>query len=163
MTSTIEARLLEIEQRLAVVENQLRSGAEPKSEANNTAASPEEKIKVEVFNKRFDPSNPDLSSYEDHIWFDCKYLLASESKATRAVKGTLEFADIFGEVQFRIQCTLNEALIPNKPYFQKGIGFAYNQFMQDHLWMLATDLKDMKVRFRVRNIIFSDGTSESVV
>tara|TARA_R110000796_G_scaffold226185_1_gene342682 strand:+ start:1772 stop:1879 length:108 start_codon:yes stop_codon:yes gene_type:complete len=34
--------------------------------------------------------------------------------------------------------------------------------MEEHQWMLGTDLKDMKVSFKVLNVIFSDGTSEAL-
>lgn len=118
-------------------------------------------VSVRVVNKRFDPSNSDLGTYEDHIWFDCTYTLAAESVPTRAVKGTLEFADLFGEVRFRLNTTLNEPLMPTMPLNQPGIGFTYNQFIAEHQWMLVTKLDDMKCNFRVFEALFSDGTSRT--
>lgn len=83
------------------------------------------------------------------------------NKPTRAVKGLLEFTDLFGEVKFRIGLTLNERLEPGRPFTQRGIGFEYNQFMAEHQWMRGTDKADMKVLFRVTNILYADGTAET--
>jgi hypothetical protein len=160
--SNLEARLADIERRLAALE--ARDRVEPRPVGSQSPEQPPRKeplVKLSVSNKRFDPANPALDSYEDHIWFDCIYILSKKSKPTRAIKGVLEFADLFGEVQLRLNTTLNQPLSPGKTVTQPGTGFAYNQFMSEHQWMLATSLADMKCSFKVLNVIYSDGTSES--
>lgn len=154
----IEHRLEDLERRIS----RLESGDSTQNKSAVTpTSSTEELISVEVKNKRYDPENSALGKFEDHIWFDCHYTLSVTSKPTRAVKGLLEFSDLFGEVNFRINITLNDPLEPGKRIIQEGIGFNYNQFIEEHQWILGTDLKDMKVSFKVLHAIFSDGTSEA--
>lgn len=163
---SIEERLVDIEQRLALLEagsKVVAPAATEQSEVPRVGMTAGQLIRLVVSNKRYAPSNPSLGTYEDHIWFDCSYTLSTDSKPTRAVKGLLEFADLFGDVQFRLNATLNEPLSPGRTLDQPGIGFAYNQFMGEHQWMMVTALTDMKVSFRPMSILFSDGKSESFI
>lgn len=159
----LEKRLTELERRVALLETQHASAApaDLPQELPPPPALPGP-LKVAVSNKRFDPANPGLGTYDDHIWFDCVYTLAPHVKATRAIKGTLEFADLFGEVRFRLQSTLNTSLSPGASTREDGIGFSYNQFMTEHQWMLATALKDMRCTFNVQSLLYVDGTSEQL-
>jgi len=110
----------------------------------------------DISNKRFEKYK-----YDENIWFDITWNTSSLKKPTRAVKGVLIFADIFGETKFQIKKTINDPLSPNMPLTETGIGFEYNQFKDSHKWMRSTDLKDMTFKFDVLNIIYTDGTSES--
>ncbi len=157
MTDT-EQRLAELERRVAILEamNQPAGGKAIAPKAPTTGL-----ITVDVRNKQYAPENTALGKYEEHIWFDCYYTLSLDSKPTRAVKGRLEFCDLFGEVKFALNTTLNAPLYPGKVTSHEGIGFTYNQFMNEHQWMLVTELKDMTINFKVLNVIFSDGSSEA--
>lgn len=158
--SSVEERLAQLELRVAQLEGHRQVPDSPSPEPN--ASAPLGRlVSVTITNKRYDPANSDLGTYEDHIWFDCAYTLAAESVPTRAVKGTLEFADLFGEIRFRLNTTLNEPLMPKVPLRQPGIGFTYNQFIAEHQWMLVTKLDDMKCSFRVFEALYSDGTSRA--
>ncbi|QRF63231.1 hypothetical protein [Variovorax paradoxus] len=156
----LERRLADIEARLAALEARDPSKPELFSVVNDMPEKSGDLVRVKVENKRFDPANPSLNSYEDHLWFDCVYTLSSASKPTRAVKGVLEFLDLFGEVHFRLNLTLNVPLKPGVPLAQPGTGFAYNQFMTEHQWMLATELSNMSLAFRTLSIIYTDGTTQ---
>ena len=153
--SNIEERLADVERRLALLEARNPIPVAPSSPSTPTPAG-DQIVALSVSNKRFDAGD-----YEEHIWFDCTYTLSNTAKPTRAVKGLLEFADLFGDVRFRIQATVNDPLTPGKPLTLPGIGFTYNQFMTEHQWMLATSLADMRCSFKVLNIIYADGTSEA--
>jgi hypothetical protein len=109
-----------------------------------------------ISNKRFEKY-----TYEENIWFDITWDTSELKKPTRAIKGILIFADIFGESKFQIKKTINKPLSPNQPMKETGIGFEFNQFKDSHKWMLSNDLKDMTFKFDVQNIIYTDGTSES--
>ena len=153
--SSIEQRLADVERRLA----QLEASNNPPSLSNpqqTNAITGDPLVALTVSNKRFD-----ASEYEEHIWFDCIYTLSRAVKPTRAVKGLLEFADLFGDVKFRIQATVNEPLIPGRPLAQLGIGFTYNQFMSEHQWMLGTNISDMCCSFKLMNALYADGTAET--
>jgi len=156
----LKKRLAQLEERVG----RLEAGAPESKKADVTDSpgktDPTSLIRVIVINKRHQPPNIDLGQYQDHIWFDCSYHPEGIARITRAVKGVLEFADLFGEVKFRIGLTLNEPLSPDQVFTQKGIGFEYNQFMSDHQWMLGTNIDDMKITFRVNKILYVDGTEE---
>jgi hypothetical protein len=157
--SDVEQRLADLERRMSALEGLGRQGI---SQPGTVAAS-HKLLAVEIRNKRADPQDTSHGKYEDHILFDCYYTLSSASKRTRAVKGVLEFADLFGEVIFRLNATLNFALEPGKTVAQEGVGFTFNEFLPEHQWMLATDIKDMVVNIRVLSAIYADGTSENFI
>lgn len=156
---SLEKRLIEVERRLALLE--ILAGNAQSSSPLGSSSRESTKIRLvelSVSNKRYDRGD-----YEEHIWFDCMYTLAKDSKATRAVKGVIEFSDLFGDVGFRIQATINDPMSPDKPLASPGIGFTFNQFMPEHQWMLATDLSNMNFKFSVSHVIYSDGTSEEFI
>ena len=153
----IEQRFTDLENRIAALETLNRE----QKPIPVIPANVQKLIEIEIKNKRYDPKNVALHKFEDHIWFDCYYTLSESSKSTRAVKGLLEFADLFGEVKFMLNTTINIALEAGKTTFQPSVGFNYNQFLAAHQWMLGTDLKDMTIQYKVLNVIYSDGLSES--
>ncbi len=106
-------------------------------------------------NKRFD-----RQGYEDFIWFDISWDTTKLPKSTRAVKGVLHIVDVFGEPKLSINTTIDTPLEPGKPYTEKGTGFEYNQFKQEHDWVLGTKEKDMNIVFVPTAIIYTDGTKE---
>ncbi|MEA9885240.1 hypothetical protein VDG05_12950 [Xanthomonas campestris pv. raphani] len=154
--SDLEEKIAQIERRLALLEAgnglpQLGQLIEPSPQE----ASKARLVSLSVSNKRYDHGD-----YEDHIWFDCLYTLSQDSQPTRAVKGAIEFTDLFGDVKFVLKVTINDPITPGKPLAKPGIGFVFNQFVPEHQWMLATNLKDMQARFTVSNAIYIDGTSK---
>lgn len=157
--NSLEDRVAEIERRLALLERD--RGIQPPAIAAepNLHGSPKDPlVAISVSKKRFEHGD-----YEEHIWFDCVYILSQNSKPTRAVKGALEFCDLFGDVKFRLQVTINDPMTPGRPLANPGIGFTFNQFIPEHQWMLATDLSNMKCNFVASNAIYIDGTSEAFV
>lgn len=152
----IEERFADIERRLALLEERSVNEISKLSVSSQPPESLKNKlITLHVSNKRYVHGD-----YENHIWFDCIYTLSETSKSTRAVKGAIEFSDLFGDVKFRIQVTINDPLQPGKLLSNPGIGFTYNQFMPEHQWMLVTELNDMQCNFVVQNVLYGDGTSE---
>ncbi len=159
--SSVEDRIAQLERRVALLEGQSTHPELSSNEVRPIGAPKVDPVSVHISNKRYAPSNPSLDTYEDYIWFDSSYTLAADSIPTRAVKGLIEFADLFGEVKFRLQITLNETLTPKVPLKQEGIGFTFNQFMPDHQWMLGTKLDDMKCTFKVTEVLYVDGSNQS--
>ncbi|MET4568492.1 hypothetical protein [Rhodanobacter soli] len=154
---TLEERIAEIERRLSLLEASYGlQGSGSAASALPPELPKKSLVALSVSNKRYDHGD-----YEDHIWFDCTYTLSAASKPTRAVKGAIQFSDLFGDVKFRLLVTVNDALSPDKPLVNPGIGFTFNQFMGEHQWMQATNLTDMKCSFAVSNVLYSDGTSEA--
>ena len=99
---------------------------------------------------------------EDAIWFDVAWDTSRLKRKTRAVKGVLVFGDIFGDTKLRLRWTINEPLVPNVTFVEKGVGFGFNQFNSSHKWVRNTDLKDMKFSFEVDEIIYQDESPRTV-
>ena len=108
-----------------------------------------------ITNKRYEKYK-----YDDNIWFDITWNTDNLKKKTRAVKGVLIFADLFGEPKFMINKTINDPLTPHEAQTEDGVGFEYNQFKDSHKWMRSADLKDMTFKFKVKSIIYADGSKE---
>ncbi|MDY0223168.1 MAG: DUF2939 domain-containing protein [Desulfobacterium sp.] len=113
-------------------------------------------------NKRFQKSDFTNGIMEDAIWFDVVWDTSRLKRKTRAVKGVLVFGDIFGDTKLRLRWTINEPLVPNVIFVEKGVGFGFNQFTSSHKWVRSTDLKDMKFSFDVDEIIYQDESSRTV-
>lgn len=157
----IKQKLAELERRLELLERERASvreatGRKSTSAENRTSSL----IRAEVSEKRFAPANSNLGEFEDHIWFTVTYSPDALEKPTRAVKGVLNFTDLFGESKFRINITVNEKLEPGRVLVQEGIGFTYNQFLPEHQWLLGSNEEDVLTEFIVTHVLYVDGTSE---
>ncbi len=100
------------------------------------------------------------TDYREQIIFDIKLRAVGIEKATRAVKGTLQFTDLFGETQYSAGWTVDEPVSPGETYIHRGAVIEYNQFLDSHNWLVTTDLKDMGARFKVSSIIYQGGTRQ---
>lgn len=163
----LEERVLALEKQGSRIRGDDTERVSPGVEAPAPTVSPppphsSSPIRVQITSKRYDPAAPDAGAYTDHICWDVNYYPDGLEKPARAVKGVMEFEDLFGEVRFAIGVTVNERLSPGTPTRQVGIGFQYNQFREDHLWMLSTSMDDMCPHFRVQSILYEDGTRETV-
>lgn len=95
--------------------------------------------------------------YRDYVLFDLELNPIGIKKPTRSVKGFLIFCDLFGEELYRIRYTINNPLKPGVTLVERGIGFEYNKFMDKHVWVKDTDIKDMVIKFQVQSILYEDG------
>ncbi|SFV54441.1 hypothetical protein MNB_SM-4-1698 [hydrothermal vent metagenome] len=152
---------IQAEQRISSLEKLLIKDSPKKSKLKSTKVS-SDIVEIIVTNKRFQDKDTSRGIYQQAIWWDAEYKAENLKKPARAIKGVIEFADLFGEVHFRLRSTINEPISINKSVKEEGTGFKYNQFMSNHAWMRTTDLKDMKVTFKVRSIIYEDGTTENI-
>ncbi len=167
---TVDQRLDKLEAQVAILKRPNPRAAKPdqRQPARRPDAEPAEPvtpltlIPVRLTNKRFQAQDWQNGVYEDALWFDVEYKpTRAMGKSTRAVKGALEFADLFGEVKFRLHVTINKSMRPGRPLATTGVGFEYNQFRDSHEWMRGTSFDDMKIAFRVESIIYQDGTTQN--
>lgn len=164
----MQTTLVSHEKRLARMEDSLRpllgqagagrSGDRPEGKAAEDLVEP--LIGVTVTNKRFQASDVRAGRFQDFIWFDATYVSRFE-KMTRSIKGTLQFCDLFGDPQFQIRVTIDDPIAPDKEVTTTGVGFEYNQFMDQHNWMRTTALADMTFQFKLDAVLFADGTREN--
>lgn len=158
----VERRLRELELRVGTIEGFFPAVTPDLAKSSSGGSTPGELLGVHVSNKVLRRNNPNAGQFQDTVWFDCLFTLSVSSKPTRAIKGTYEFCDIFGDPKFLIEYTLNDQLLPGKPFRVQGIGFECNEFMPDHQWVMNTDLSHMTVRFRVQQVMYTDGSSEQI-
>lgn len=156
LAQNAEERLDQIERRLERIETMLLGANKEPSSTSSASGSQSEIIKIAVTNKRFDDG-----VYEDSIWWDAQYTATGLTKAARAVKGTLIFADLFKEPRFRVGVTVDDPIQPNGTVVTNGIGIDYNQFIDSHKWLRSTSLSDMTIWFEVESVLYQDGTSET--
>jgi hypothetical protein len=120
------------------------------------AASPSlasEIVTVNLKRKWFDDSD-----FQKFVFFDIEFVGKGLDKPTRAIKGTLNINDLFGEKKLGIGWTIDQPMQPGGVVAEKGTGFEYNQFKSDHQWVNANKLSDMGATFVVKSILYTDGT-----
>ena len=127
------------------------SAPEP-ADSSSTGNFADEIVQTTLTSKRFAKQ-----SYQDFIFFDLEHRATGLDQPARAVKGVLELQDLFGDTQFRVTWSIDEPLTPNGIVIERGVGFKYNQFMDDHSWVRQTDLPNMRAKFVVRSILYLDG------
>lgn len=127
-------------------------------DANKTKKFDESNIANEIISVTLLEKKYSEQDYQDGMFFDIDFQATGLDKPARAIKGVLNFEDLFEEVKLRVQWTINEPITPGGKNLSRGVGFEYNQFTSSHRWIRATDLKDMKASFTVLSIIYQDGT-----
>jgi hypothetical protein len=110
-------------------------------------------VTIHLLNKKFTEQN-----YQKFIFFDIEFTAAGLEKPARAIKGRLNLNDLFGETKMRLGWTIEKEMQPGATIAERGSGFKYNQFMNEHQWVLATDLTNMTATFTVQSILFKDGS-----
>lgn len=118
----------------------------------------EASIGAEMIGVRLLRKNFTKQDYQDFVFFDIEFTAQGLEKPARAIKGVLHLQDLFGETRMNIKWTLEEPLAPGGSIVEKGQGFKYNQFMDDHQWVRSTDLEDMTGSMTVLSVLFADGT-----
>ena len=114
-------------------------------------------LSVHLYSKEYTKQD-----YQDFLFFNIGLKAIGLDKPARAIKGILNFEDLFGESKLKLKWTLNKPIKPGEEIIEKGKGFKYNEFSSAHHWVLATDLKDMKASFIVKSIIYQDGTKRAL-
>ncbi|MEI6258295.1 MAG: hypothetical protein WCR46_00075 [Deltaproteobacteria bacterium] len=91
---------------------------------------------------------------------DFKFRFAnSYKKDIRAFAGNLLVKDLFDELVFTISMKVQDPIRANGTYNWEG-GIEYNYFIQDQVKLNNLPLKDMKVEFVTKSVIFTDGTKQ---
>ena len=110
-------------------------------------------VSVRLLRKRFAEQE-----YQEFIWFDIEFTAGGLDKPARAIKGVLNFQDLFGEPRMKMNWTIDAPVEPGQTVTEKGTGFKYNQFIDSHQWVRATDPQNMTASFAVTSILYQDGS-----
>jgi hypothetical protein len=92
------------------------------------------------------------------IWFDLEWDTSALPKPAGAVQGVFLLVDRYGMPKLRRTHQIVERLTPNEPFVEKGLGFEYIPFREDHVWVRGSRPEEMNARFQVESIIYVDGT-----
>ncbi|MGE3970418.1 MAG: hypothetical protein AB7E78_03570 [Porticoccaceae bacterium] len=134
----------------------------PKSKAPETATGSADKdLREQILDVTLLRKQYAKQDYQDYIFFDIAFNPKGLDKPARAIKGVLIFTDLFGEQKFALKWIIEKPVTPGTVYTEKGSGFEYNQFTDSHQWVRSTEKDNMKVKFRVDNILYHEGTSRS--
>jgi hypothetical protein len=117
-------------------------------------------VPVTVSNKKYTAAAQ--AGGQDNIWFDARYDFKKLPRKARAIKGTLVFEDLFGQVMLRVNSTVTEEVGPGGEVRERGIGFVFDKKNDAHRWMRDTEIKDMKVSFKVDQILWADGSRDQL-
>lgn len=163
--ANLPKRVQELEQwkatadaRIQALEGMLKAEGKPAASAPADAA--ERVLTVTITNKRFDPSNARGGKFEDNIWWDAEYTAAGLQRPARSIKGVLKFCDLFGDPRFQVRVTIDDPIKPEGKLKVEGVGIEYNQFLDQHKWLLSTELSNMTFKFEVETVLYEDGTAE---
>jgi len=157
----LQTKLQGMEQRIASLEAGAQIATRDVEPAGRPAVRLPDRAKavsIRVTNKRFVPRDVRSGRFEEGIYWDAEYRSVGLAKPTRAIKGVVVFADIFGEPKMRISVTVNDSLSAAAPVRTTNVGIDYNQFMNEHQWLRSTDLTDMMIWFEIESVIYADGT-----
>ncbi|MEX2399851.1 MAG: hypothetical protein WD423_03700 [Rhodothermales bacterium] len=100
--------------------------------------------------------------YQEFVFFDLQHIATGLDRPARAIKGSLKITDLFGEPVLSISWTLTDPLSPGEILFENGVGFKYNQFIDEHRWVRTNAVKDMDATFVVESIIYADGSRKDL-
>ncbi len=83
-------------------------------------------------------------------------------KDIKGIEGELTINDLFGKQIIIINWDLTGETIPaNDSITQRDYGLEINQFMDTHMKLYNTDYDDLKFEYKVKQIVYTDGTTES--
>jgi len=161
----LEERLASVERWRPTVEERLermeRSRASTVTGSNAQAG--DEILSVAIRNKRFDRDGAEDNRpwrQVDTIWWDATYEAYGLHKDARSIQGLLQFCDLFGDTQFEVKVNINDPVRAKGRYRGPSAGVDFQKDDKGHRWLASTKLQDMTFRFRVRRILYLDGSRE---
>ena len=132
-----------------------------KPKKNSQQEFAESAISAKLIGKKFRGADFSSGRVQDFLNLQLEFKAEGLKKPARAVKGVVVFSDLFEEEKLRISWTLDDPLSPGQVVRHLDSGIRPNQFMADHQWLRNTETEDIAVTFRVRNILYADGTKWS--
>jgi hypothetical protein len=150
-----EQRKLETDEKARSAEQE-RLAVEAKAKQDARAAELRGTLTLSVFRKLFVPSNPMGGRYSDYVSISCAYQNKS-AKNIRAFTGEIAFTDLFGKEIFSSNVTISDPVKAGATGQWEG-SIEFNQFIDSHRRLRDTELKDMKIVWSPKSIIFEDGS-----
>jgi len=118
-----------------------------------------DKVDIEVIDKGFKKADFMVSEFQDKITMTIKFTNKTD-KDIRGVEGVITFYDIFDKVIQSTPISYDEGVPKNSSKNWSGAK-DYNQFIDSDVKLNNTDLKNLKYEWKVKTIVYADGTKES--
>ncbi|MDG1491532.1 MAG: hypothetical protein P8R43_06540 [Planctomycetota bacterium] len=164
-STDLERRMAAIERWRPTVEERLerieRSRASRITASNAQAG--DQVLSVSISNKRFDRAGAEDNRpwrQVDTIWWDTTYEAYGLQKDARSIQGLLQFCDLFGDTKFEVKVNINDPIRAKGRHRGPSSGVDFEKDDKGHQWLASTKLQDMTFRFRVRRILYQDGSQE---
>lgn len=137
-------------------DEQARLAADAKAKEDALAAELRKAVNLTVFEKDFADSDASAGRFQAYITLKCAYENKS-GKDIRAFNGSMRFTDLFDKPILESGLTISDPIKAGAKATWDG-SIDYNQFVESHRSLRNTDLKDMKVVWIPKSIIYADGT-----
>ena len=98
--------------------------------------------------------------FSNFVEFICKVENMTD-KDIKGIEGNLIVNDLFGKHIITISFDITgEDILVNQYITIKGYGLEINEFMDIHMKLYNTDYDDLKFEYKVKQIVYTDGTVE---
>jgi len=130
--------------------------ASKKSSLEN--AESDSPIAIALVSKGFKAHNYQSSDYEDDITFVLQ-IKNTSAKDVRAFDGIVTFNDLLDNKIFSTKLAINDTISAGSTLSWTG-SIKYNQFEDQHQRLRNAEAANLKISFRVRKVLFSDGNTK---
>lgn len=121
----------------------------------------DDKVIFTVENKINYEKNAKAWRFSPFVEFVCK-IENMTNKDIKGVEGELIISDLFGKKIGSTECDITGEDIPANGYITKnGWGIEINEFMDTDMKIYNTNYDDLKFEYKVKQIIYTDGTIET--
>ncbi len=161
----VEERLAAVERWRPTVDERLERMELSRASTitGSNAQAGDQVLSVAISNKRFDRDGAEDNRpwrQVDTVWWDASYEAYGLHKDARSIQGLLQFCDLFGDTQFEVKVNINDPVRAKGRYRGPSSGVDFEENDKRHRWLASTKLQDMTFRFRVRRILYLDGSRE---
>jgi len=134
------------------------SSSEESNENDNTQ---KEDVRVTVTEKKNIEKNTSQGRYSNRVEFTFK-LENLTTKTIKGIQGTLTIYDLFDKKIISVNCDFTGNTISPNSYIMVGdIGIDINQFMDNHVKLYNEKYGDLKFKYEVKNIVYTDGSNNN--
>lgn len=122
----------------------------------------DDKIILTVENKINHEKDTSAWRFNSFVELVCKIENMTD-KEIKGIEGELIVNDLFGKEIMIIDWDITGKDIPANGFItQEGYGLEINEFIGTHMKLYNTDYDDLKFEYNVKQIVYTDGTTESL-
>lgn len=135
--------------------------AQVKQRHNNSVHALQRVLTVALVDKEFHSADIMNGDYQDLITFELAFR-NNGSKLIRAVKGTLGFKNLLGDMIYSAQFEHSIDVAPGQSISWAG-SLDFNQYNDSLVQLRDTSLRNIRIDWQPEEILFSDGTKMEVL